>query len=131
MGAFVSIRPPKERRHWLWFILFIVFGVFFAGETLLQISISRHDAEEDKKDLNFRIGIVREKINRLGSVPKSLGDLQSSLDKTQQALKPTPKPLRSHLHILRFELHPLSPGENIKMNVFFRNDGQALAEWEG
>jgi hypothetical protein len=131
MGAYVSIRPPKEKHHWLWVTLFIVFGVLFAAETLLQISINRHDAEEDKRDLNFRIGILQQRLNRLSSVPKSLGDLQSSLDKTQQALKPTPKPLRSHIHILRFELHPLSPGESIKMNVFFKNDGQAPAEWEG
>jgi hypothetical protein len=50
---------------------------------------------------------------------------------TRKELKPTPKASRSHLHILRFELHPLVPGENVKMNVYFTNNGQVPAEWEG
>ena len=124
MGAYISIRPPKQRYHWSWFTVFISLGVFSAITSFIQIKTNALEANESKQDLHTRIGVLQRNLNQLGGVPKSLDNLQKGLAKGA-------KPDRAHLHVQRFQLHPLVPNERIKLNVYFQNKGTLPAEWQG
>ncbi len=41
MGAYVSLKPPKEEYHWVWFGAFMVVGLILCGLSLKQISDSK------------------------------------------------------------------------------------------
>jgi len=34
LGAYIAVRPPKEKYHWYWFAAFIMAGLIVTGSNL-------------------------------------------------------------------------------------------------
>jgi hypothetical protein len=60
MGAYVALKPPKERYHWYWFGAFILAGLSIAGSNLWQLSEAKSEPNvgmefANPQDVSFRI----------------------------------------------------------------------------
>lgn len=74
MGVYVSLKPPRKERHWVWLVCFITVGLIACGAYGWQLVRTERRADEDRKVLLGQIKELSKTAIATGEVVKTIAE---------------------------------------------------------